>query len=62
METDIFKKLDKKHYSIWSDCGKQFRSKEFYYFLFSELGDNEIEEKRKFISLNFFAEKHGRCF
>jgi hypothetical protein len=50
--SNISKDIDS--YVIWSDCGTQFRSSEFIYFLFDELANQNIA-----VNLNFFAEKHG---
>ena len=55
MKLDIFKKIQKKNWIIWSDCGTQFRCAEFNYFLFNELADQGIS-----VSMNWFAEKHGK--
>jgi hypothetical protein len=55
MQLPEFKQVDQKNYVIWADCGRQFRCAEFNYFLF-----NELAEKNKLVSLNFFAEKHGK--
>jgi hypothetical protein len=55
MSLDFFKQVDQNEYVIWTDCGKQFRSAEFFYFLFDEL-----KAKGKKVDLNFFAEKHGK--
>jgi hypothetical protein len=54
MEQPLFKAIDKENYVIWTDCGSQFRSAEFIYFLF-----NELAEKEKAVNLNYFCEKHG---
>lgn len=39
MELQIFKDLDKENYVIWTDCGTNFRSAEFIYFLFNYLAE-----------------------
>lgn len=57
MELDIFKQIDRPNYVIWTDCGKQFRCKEFFHFLFVELAS-----KGKSVELNFFGEKHGELY
>jgi hypothetical protein len=54
MELPSFKNVDESEYLIWTDCGKQFRSSEFLYFLF-----NDLAEKNKRVNLNYFVEKHG---
>lgn len=54
MNLNEFKKIDQDNYIIWTDCGTQFRSSEFIYFLM-----NELPMVNKSVNLNFFAEKHG---
>ena len=52
---EFFKKIDKKNYIIWSDCGKHFRCSEFMHFLMKELAELKIN-----VNLNFFSESHGK--
>jgi len=52
---EIFKKLDKNKYFIWSDAGQHFRCSEFIYYLFKSLKDEKIQ-----VSYNIFAECHGK--
>ena len=63
MQLERFKKVSEEIFTeerdpqwiIWSDCGTQFRCAEFNYFLFNELADQGIS-----VSMNWFAEKHGK--
>lgn len=52
---NIFKKIDKKQYIIWTDCGPHFRSNEFADFLFTDLKNDGIS-----VTWNLFCEKHGK--
>lgn len=52
---DFFRRIDKKKYVIWTDCGTHFRCAQFYNYLFNELIVENI-----FVKWNFFAEKHGK--
>ncbi len=54
-ELEIFKKLDKKKYHIWTVAGGHFRCAEFIYYLFVELAIDKIQ-----VSYNLFAECHGK--
>jgi hypothetical protein len=56
MKQDFFKRIDKKNYIFWFDCGTHFRCAEMIYFLFSEMQSCEPIK----IEANFFAEKHGK--
>jgi hypothetical protein len=51
-EQDSFKIIDKKNYTIISDCGSHFRNKEIVHYFFSELA--ELIEPI-LASFNFFA-------
>ena len=42
---DFFKKIEKKEYIIWADCGKHFRNKLFVGYLFNTLKFDEIKGK-----------------
>ena len=52
---NVFKKIDKKKYIVWSDAGSHFRSKEFISYLFDELAMEKIQ-----VNYNLFAECHGK--
>jgi hypothetical protein len=54
MTLPVWKEIDQDNYIIWSDCGTQFRSQEFYYFCF-----NYLAKQGKCVTLNYFCEKHG---
>ena len=50
-----FQELDQNEYVIWTDCGSQFRCKEFAHYCFKELANEGIR-----VNLNFLCEKHGK--
>ncbi|CAF1001538.1 unnamed protein product [Brachionus calyciflorus] len=52
---EMFKKIDKKKYIIWTDAGTHFRCADFLHYLFNELANEEI-----IVQYNIFAEKHGK--
>ncbi|CAF0939039.1 unnamed protein product [Brachionus calyciflorus] len=52
---EIFKKIEKKNYTIWTDAGTHFRCAEFLYYLFNELANEKI-----MVKYNIFGEKHGK--
>ena len=38
---EFFKKIDKKNYTIWADCGKHYRNNELVGYLLLELAENK---------------------
>ncbi len=54
-QLDSFKKIDKKKYSIFCDCGSHFRNSEVIFYCMNELAFESI-----LVSINFFAPKHGK--
>ena len=54
---EFFKKIDKKKYYIWNDCGGHFRNKNLAHLFFKELSNEQIV-----CNWNFFLEKHGKLF
>jgi hypothetical protein len=50
-----FIEVDQASYVVWVDCGSQFRSGEFLYFC-----ANSLAQQGKSVTLNYFAEKHGK--
>ena len=51
---EFFKKIDKKKYNLWTDCGGHFRNKTLAHYFFKELKNEKI-----MCNWNFFLEKHG---
>ena len=54
---DFFKKIEKRKYNLWTDCGGHFRNKTLAYYFFKELRNENI-----MCNWNFFIEKHGKIF
>ena len=52
---EFFRRIDKKKYFIWCDCGKHFRCSEMMHYLMKELAEIQIS-----VNFNFFAESHGK--
>ena len=52
---DFFKKIEKKKYKLWTDCGGHFRNKTLAHYFFKELKNENI-----MCNWNFFIEKHGK--
>ncbi len=50
-----FIEIDQPEFKVWSDSGSQFRCKEFVYFC-----TNYLARQNKSVTLNFFAERHGK--
>jgi hypothetical protein len=51
---NFFKKIDKKKYVIWADCGLHFRCSEMLHYLLIELANEGVR-----VDVNFFGEAHG---
>lgn len=54
-ELECFREIDENKYIVWADTGPHFRCAEMIHYLFSEL-----LQQNKYVSLNFFCEKHGK--
>ena len=54
---NFFKKIEKKNYEIWCDCGPHFRNSQIVNYFLREFS---ICTEPINVNLNFFVEKHGK--